>query len=74
VIDISDAAAPRRVGGNSVAGDMEIEPAMAAVGDHIYLAGRSGLVVLNLFQPPRLEAVRLDARDSTSCYVVLPGR
>jgi hypothetical protein len=57
VFDIRDPAHPRRVGGNS-AFDAH---ALAIADGRLYAAaGEQGLVILDLYQPPRFESLHLD--------------
>jgi hypothetical protein len=62
VIDISEPARPRRVGGNSTAGDVLNRSNMVAAGGRIYFTGGQELAILDLYQPPRLDSLRLDAQ------------
>jgi hypothetical protein len=61
VIDISDPARPRRVGGNSADGGVMNTSSMVVAGDRVYFAGGPNLTILELCEPPQFEPLHLDA-------------
>jgi hypothetical protein len=67
VIDISDPAHPYRIGGNSLGQANDL----AMVGEFVYAATDTGLVVFHTYQtPPRLESAVL---DDSGCRVSVRG-
>jgi hypothetical protein len=71
VIDVSDPASPRRVGGNSAYFAVDV----AVYGDNVFVAGGAdGLVIFETFRPPlRLAVPRLSLEGPLTISVAGPA-